>query len=304
MRKHTWLLLTALATAAARASAHEGTSAEIAALDRKIAASPGDASLLVQRAALLRRQGRPALALADLARADARSPGRRDVLLERGLTLWSAGDPRGAETALDRFLSSGPPAPAALATRGQIREKTRRFEAARADYDAAAHLRPDPEIYLARGRADEAAGKLDRAAQGYEEALSALSGATSVRLALVRVEARRGHFTRARALVDEVIAAAPRKADWLLLRADLQTAAGDPAGAAADREAALREIEAAMTRRHSDLTRLARAKALLSLGRAPEALSDLQAVASRSPQLPEARDLLASARARLARPRP
>lgn len=297
MRRHVWLLLAALVTTAARASAHQGVSAEIAALDREIAKAPGDASLLVRRAALHRRDGHPSLALADLARAEARSPGRRDVLLERGLALFGAGDRGAAEAALDRFLAGGPPAVAALATRGRIRETTRRFGAAWSDFDAAAHLRADPELYLARGRADEAAGELDRAAEGYEEALAALSGATTVRLALIRVESRRGHFSRARALVDEVLAGVPRKADWLLLRADIHAAAGGAASATDDREAALRELDAALARRPSDLTRLSRAKALLSLGKTPEAVSELEAVAARSPALAEATTLLVAARA-------
>jgi tetratricopeptide (TPR) repeat protein len=297
MRKHTWFLLAALVTAAARATAHEGVSAEIAALDKKIAKDPGDASLFVRRAALLRREGHPSRALADLARADARSPGRRDVLLERGLSLWAMGNQRGAESALDRFLASGPAALPALAARGKIREAHRQFEGARADYDSAVRLRPDPELYLARGRADEAAGKLERAAEGYEQALTALSGATTVRLALIRVESRRGSFDRARALVDEVLATVPRKADWLLLRADVHSAAGSADLATKDREAALLEVEETLARRPSDLARLTRAKALLSLGRTQQAVSDLEAVVSRSPRLAEAQKLLSAAKA-------
>jgi Flp pilus assembly protein TadD len=125
MKKHIWILLGALATAAARASAHEGVSAEIAALDRKIAQHPGDASLLVRRAALLRREGHPSRALADLARADSRDPGRRDVLLERGLALFARGDRRGAETALDRFLASGAPAVATPSATSRAAAPTR-----------------------------------------------------------------------------------------------------------------------------------------------------------------------------------
>lgn len=302
MKRQIVLLLAALVTAATSASAHESPTAEIAALDRKIAARPGDVSLLLRRAALFRGERRPALALLDLAVAEAYEPGRRDVALERGLALWTAGDRRGAEAELDRFLASGPPTAAALAARGHLREETGRLAAARADHDAALRLRPDPDGYLARGRADEAAGDLDRAAEGYEEGLLALSGAASIRLALLRVEARRGRFARAEALVDEVLASAPRKADWLLLRADVRATAGRTEEARADREAALRETEDTLLRRPSDLTRLTRAKALLALGRTGEALSDLRAVARSSPGLPGVNELLETANKPSVRP--
>ena len=61
---------------------------------------------------------------------------------------------------LSRFLGSGPPSLVALAARGKIREDDKRLALARADYDATLKLRADPDLYLARGRVDEALGQL------------------------------------------------------------------------------------------------------------------------------------------------
>ena len=273
-------------------AAHEGVSAEIAALDVKIQQNPKDAALLVQRAALLRREGQFVRALADLAQASDVEPNRRDIVLEKGLTLAAKGDAKEAEIALSAYLASGPPLAGALEARGKMREGAKRFVEARADYAAAIVLRSDPELFLARGRMDEALGHWDDAARGYEEGLKALSGAVVLRMALVRVEAKRGKFDRAIALVDEMLATLPLKADWLLLRADLHMQAGRVDAARKDRVVALQELDERMARRPTDLARITRAKALLALGRKKEAAADLEIVLARTPQLEEARTLL------------
>ncbi len=273
-------------------AAHEGVSAEITALDVKIQRQPKDAALLVQRAALLRREGQFVRALADLAKAVEIEPNRHNIALEKGLTLAAKGDVKEAEIALSAYLASGPPSARALEARGKVREGAKRFAEARADYAAAIALRPDPELFLARGRVDEALGHWDDAARGYEEGLKALSGAVVLRLALVRVEAKRGKFDRAIALVDETLATLPLKADWLLLRADLHMQAGRADAARRDREAALHELDERMARRPTDLTRMTRAKALLALSRKKEAIAEIEIVVARAPQLEEARTLL------------
>ncbi|UQA55491.1 tetratricopeptide repeat protein [Polyangium aurulentum] len=286
------------AFAPAPALAHDGPSAEIAVLDVELKNRPNDVDLLLQRAALHRRLGNLASALADLARAESVAPARREIYLERGLIRQEQGDAAGAEADFSRYLDAGPPSALALEGRAQIREASRRFSLARADYDAALKLRGSADLYLARGRMDEAEGKLDRAAAGYEEGLRALSGAVTLRIALVRVEIARKHAERAVELVDEAMASAPLKADWLLLRADAHAAAGRHGAALRDRESALRELDETLARRPNDLARTTRARALLALGRAVEAKKELEGVVARSSRLEEAQKLLAEARRR------
>jgi tetratricopeptide (TPR) repeat protein len=284
--------------ASAPALAHDGPSADIAVLDVELKNRPGDVDLLLQRAALHRRLGNLASALADLGQAESSAPARREIYLERGAVRMEGGDAAGAEDDFTRFLDAGPPAAVALENRGKIREASRRFALARADYDAALKLRQSAELYLARGRMDEAENKLDRAAAGYEEGLGALSGAVTLRIALVRVEIARKRADHAVALVDEAMKNAPLKADWLLLRADAHAAAGRQKAALRDREDALRELDETLARRPNDLARTTRARALLSLGRVAEAKKELLGVVARSSRLEEAQKLLTEARRR------
>ena len=291
-----WPMLAAVLLLGGSAAAHDGTSVEMAVLDAQIQGRPGDVDLLLQRAALARRTGDLSKSITDLEQVARRDPERRELFLERGLTLAAQGSAARAEADLDRFLDAGAPAAIALAARASIRQAAGRLAEARADYDEAIRLRPDPELYLARGRVDEARGQLAAAAQGYEEGMRALGGAVVLRLALVRVERARGRFDRAVALLDEVITTAPMKAEWLLHRADVHAAAGRAVAAARDRADALREIDAMLARRPTDLRRLTRARALLALGRKAEAIRELEGVVARSPRLKEAQALLEEAR--------
>ena len=301
MLRLTWVACLILLSGVA--AAHPGASTDVAALSQKLAERPGDVDLLLQRAQAYRQLGQPERALADLEVAARRDPGRRDVLLARGLTRAALGLAALAEADLGRFLEAGEPTAEALEARGKLREAARRWAAARADYDAALKLRATPDLHLARGRVDEAAGDLDAAARDYEEGLQALHGAVTVRLALIRVETARGRHDRAIGLIDEALASSPVKADWLLRRAEVRSAAGREDAAASDRLAALQDVEARLARHPSDLARLTRARALAAMGRGGEAVRDLEAILKSSPRLGEARALLDAARKNIPAPR-
>lgn len=292
-----WLVLGAALLVAPAAAAHQGTHAEIAALDAALADKPGDVDLLLRRAELHRRENHLEAARADLTVVEHIAPNRRELFYERGMLRAASGDNAGAEGDLTRFLEGNPSA-AGFVARARVREVMGRVDDARADYDAAIKLRPEPETYLARGRIDEVQSKLDRAAAGYEDGLKQLGGAVSIRLALIRVETARGKHDRVVALADEAIAASPLKADWLLVRAEAHARAGRAPMALRDRNAALKEVDDTIKRRPNDLVRTARGRILLALGRAPEALRELEGVIARSPNLPEAKTLLAEARRR------
>jgi tetratricopeptide (TPR) repeat protein len=259
------LLLTLLVDAPA--FAHEGATRALAVLDQRLALHPDDTGLLVERALERRRTGQFVAALGDLERAEALEPGRADVSLERALTLAEAGQEEAALHELDTLSARGSAPRIALLTRSRLLEARGRLHEARADVDAARRLHLDPDVVLTLGRLDEALGDLPAAAAGYELGLAALSGAVSIRLALIRVEAARGGHPRAIALVDEVLGTAAVRADWLLLRADLEAGRGHLAEARRDRDEALREVEESLRRRPSDHGRELRARALSALGR-------------------------------------
>ncbi len=285
-----------LLAAAAPVAAHDGPAAELAVLDAEIKARPGDPAAWLARAALSRRLGRVDRALADLEEVARLDPERRELFLERGLARAAGGQAGPAEADLDRYLAGGPPSAVALSARAALRLAAGRLAEARADYDEAIRLRPDPELVLARGRLDERRGRLDEAAAGYEEGLRVLGGAVVVRMALVRVERRRGRFDRAVALIDEALAAAPNKADLLLARAEVHADARHADAARRDRLEALSEADRALARRPTDLARLSRGRALLALGRASEAVRELEHVVASSPKLAGAAALLDEAR--------
>lgn len=274
------------------ATAHEGISAEIAAIDTKIQKEPTNASLYIERAALFRREAKFSPALADLATAQKLEPQRRDIVLEKGLTLAAQGETKEAESLLSAFLAAGIPSAKALEVRGNIREAAKRFVEAQADYGAALALKPSPDLFLARGRMDETLAHWDDAARGYEEGLRILAGAVVLRLALIRVENKRGRYDRAISLIDEILPSLPVKIEWLLLRAEQHAAAGRPTNARRDRDEALREADARFAVRPTDFARIARAKALRALGRHEEAIAELEMVVRNSPKLDEARTLL------------
>lgn len=284
---------------ASSANAHEGTHAELAALDARITEAPSDAHALVTRAYLLRREGRIEEAYVDVENAMVEAPPSsedglvtlREILLERALILEQMGA-AAAEDDLDCYFELAGDGVTAFAARARLALASGRLDDARAAYDGAIRRAPDPELVLARARLDVARGELVAAARGLEEGLLALKGAMVVRLELVHVATARGDTARAEALIDEVLPTVGAKADLLLERASVREAAGRRGEARADREAALAEVDAG---RQTDLRLVTRAKALLALGRRDEAIAELRGVISRSPRLEEPRRLLASA---------
>jgi tetratricopeptide (TPR) repeat protein len=296
-----WLLVAraafvALTVAPGALVAHEGHAVTRHKLDARIAATPTDASALLDRASLARRTGRYADALRDLAALEKLDPSSRALRLERGLVRVAQRDFRRAKGDLDAFVGQGGKHPEAHRGRAAIARAAGQLELARAELDAAYRLRPTPDAALERGAVDEAAGRLDRAALGYREALADLSGAHTIRMALVRVEQARGDRRAALEALEPAIRDDGLAPSLLLLRADLRAGEGDSAAARRDREEALRRATDALARRATVLAATTRARALVALGRVEEAEPELDAIVARSPDQAEAREVLARVR--------
>lgn len=288
-------LACALAISDRVARAHDEPSLAVASLDAALEKSPGDADKLLARAALLRAAGKLDRAALDAGLASMLDPFRHDVWIERALIAKAQGDAALAERELSRVLDAGGGGVVALVARAEIRAQKKRFSEARADYDAAIVKRPDPELYLARGRVDEAMNRLDRAAEGYAEGVQA-TNAIALRLALVRAERARGKPERALAVLTDAITTQVPKAEWLLLRAEVHDEMGKRTSATRDRAEALAEVDAALRAKPTDLHHTRRAKVLLALGRDEEALKVLHAVVKRSPSYREAAVLIEDAK--------
>lgn len=274
--------------------AHPGPHHDIERLTKLLAREPGRVDLLVDRARAYRFDGQAAHALDDLDRA-ARLNGDTSVIaLERGLALTELGRDSEAEAELTKHLRESNPKASAYAQRAALRERGGRPVEAIRDYTAALALAADVEWYLRRGRLHESQGRLDDAAAGFREGLARCTGAVAIRLELLRLETTQGRFEIATQLIDEAIAQAEIKTDWLLRRAEVHTAAGNAQAAARDRDLALAEADRAVARRPTALRLLGRAKVLMAMGREDKATADLQAAMRKAPALVEAAELLAT----------
>lgn len=285
----------AVTVSAPSARAHIGAHAQIEALDRELALRPDDASVLVSRAELHRRAGHVMDAFVDAENAVLVASDTLEPYLERGLALEGLGARAAAEDDLDTYLDGGGRSTDAHAAKARLAAADGRIDEARSALDAAIALRPTPDLVVARGDLDESQGDFDEAARGYERGLTLLAGAHVVRMRLQRVSRIRGDFERAEQLLEEAlskVAGTSGRAELLLARAQVYAAAGRRAQASADRHAALAEIDASLETRSTDLRRVLRARALLSLDRTREARLELEGVLSRSPGLSDARRLL------------
>jgi len=281
-----------IALAATAAGAHPGLHHDIAAVCEAIEREPRKADLYVDRAYLERLGEELDAALADLAEARKLEPGNLRVAAELGMTYSALGRDREADTELTAFVRNGGTAPT-FAERAKVRVRLGRLSDAVADYAAAIALKPDIEYYLSRGALQESLGEHAAAAQGYEDGRVKLGDAVTLDLALIRVEAARGRYARALALIDRQLAAAPVKTDWYLRRADVLAAAGRAAEARADRQTALREADAAVEASGSGMHLYARARAQAALGQTDAAKRDLEMVLQKSPRFADAREMLA-----------
>lgn len=279
-------------TAGLAAQAHAPLHHEIERLDVELERAPESTELLVRRGRLHRENGDAVASLRDLDRALALDPAQANAMLERGLTLSALGRDGDAEAQLTRLLEQAPKSPLALAERARIRARSGRTDAALVDFDASLALHPDVELYLERGELLERAARVDEAAAGYRDGLDSLGDAVLLRLALIRVETARGNHAQALALVDEPLARAQIKTDWLLRRADVLAARGDVGGARAARQAALAEARRVVQRRPTALSLLARARAQRALGHIAEARADAELALHKSPRFRDAQILL------------
>lgn len=233
-------LLLAACLAAAPLWAHDDLHAQIDRAGEEIAADPGNASLYLRRAELLRLHGE-----LDLAQADIATAGRLDPAvagLDRALArvLMDLDDHRAARAALDRHLARAGDDGEALAARAACAERLGDAPAARADLDAALRLlhQPDPDLVCrlamllqAEGRTDEALARLEQAAG----AAGAVPAFTETALAIERAS---GRIDAALARLDR-LAAGPGQARWLVRRGDVLLEAGrKPEAIAAYRAAA------------------------------------------------------------------
>lgn len=270
---------------------HEGIHHDVERESAALHEDPSDIGALTRRARYYRLEGELDASLADLDRARELAPASLEVALQRGLTLSALGRDGAAEAELDRVLRGGPDA-SAFAARARIRARGGRPGPAISDLDAAIGLEPGVDLYLERGRLQEAEDRLDDAARGYREGIERLGDAVLLERALVEVEVARGRYDAALERIDRQLARGGVATEWLLLRARAFEGAGRREDAARARREALDAAEAALRRRPTSAHLVARAEAHLALGDEAAARRDLEQALRSSPRLPRALHLL------------
>ncbi|WP_447964757.1 tetratricopeptide repeat protein [Nitrospira sp. Ecomares 2.1] len=276
------------------ATAHSGPDPEIHEITEKLIKDPDNVDLLVQRGQVYRSNGKYIESLLDLERAWLLNRENRTVVLQRALTLSALGRDKEAKTALDYFLEdeSDTKRVFALAERGSIYVRTGQAELAITDFTSAIQLQPTIELYLVRGKLQESLGKLEDAAEGYQDGLAKLGNAILLKNGLIRVRMVQKQYGEALALVDKEIAGSSVNTSWHLKRAEILDNMGRSDAASLAYEQALAEANRVLGKRQTAMQLLARAEVYQAMGRMEEAKQDLRVAIQKTPHFSEANDLL------------
>ena len=210
------------------ASAHPGLDEGIARLSAQISAQSDGASLYLQRADLHRQHAEFDAALADLADVARLKPGATSVLLARARVFSDAGQTTNALRVADEFLAVESNNPEGFVLRARCRFKLNQAGGAVEDFTAAIAKAspPEPDLYLERARAQAALGQIPGAVKGLDEGVTRLGEVPALQMAAIEYERQRAAFTNALARVDKLLAGAPVKEPWLVLRGEILAQSG------------------------------------------------------------------------------
>jgi tetratricopeptide (TPR) repeat protein len=229
------------------APAHDDLDRQIARVTARLAADPGNASLLLRRAELHRQHRDWDRSLADLIRAEAADPSNDDVTFARGRLFRDAGWPRAALLVLAPYLAAHPDHGPAHLVRARALVDVGRFADAVSAYDDAVTHLPvrQPDHYVERARAARRAGgeHLAAAVRGLDAGMDDLGPIVTLELLAIETEVELGRHDAALARIDARLRRAPRPESWLVRRAEVLERAGRPADAAESCRAALAAID-------------------------------------------------------------
>jgi tetratricopeptide (TPR) repeat protein len=202
------------------AVAHPDLEVHIQIVTALIAEGP-TAELYLRRGGLHCEHGEFDQALRDLAAAEKLAPGLDAIRLTRAQTLQRAGRLVPALATLDDFLSRQPAQPKARLLRARVCVDLHRYADAVRDFDEVLRLAPEsgPEPYLERAEAYEARRQPDAALASITEGIERLGDVASLQIAALETELRWRRHEAALQRIDRLLAAAERKEQWHLRRA-------------------------------------------------------------------------------------
>ena len=275
-------------------SAHEGLQHDIERETRSLAEDPSDVEARLRRARYYRLDGQPEMALADLQQAARLAPDDARLHFERGFTLAALGRNTDAESELSAFIAQTGGSAAAHAERARIRTLTGRPDPAIADLEVAITLDPSLDLYLERGRLLESRARYAEAADGYREGLTRFGDSPLLRRVLVDALIVLGRYDDALTEIDAALARGLLEAQWLLKRAEVLEHLGRADEAQQTRLRALTKVNESLGKRPTSAKLVARAEVHLALGDAPAARRDLEQALRNSPQMENAKAMLAA----------
>lgn len=239
-------LLLALGVASRGARADRPLAESLAALDRQIERTPGDAALWLRRAELTRLDRSWDASLHAVDRASELGLAAGEAERQRGETLLAAGRVVAAETSLRRARDAVPDDAATLLAHARALAALARFADAAHAYDRVVALAPrsTPDVHLERVRAHAAAGAVDAALSAAAEAEAAIGPVPAIEQAALEAELRDARFGAAIARIGRTIAARPGDPSLALQRAQILERSGRLDEANEAYRATLRAIDA------------------------------------------------------------
>jgi predicted Zn-dependent protease len=220
-------IVVSLSAGCMRSFAHGDLHLEIEAISRQLAAEP-TAERYLKRGELQREHGEFDLALADYRKAEELEPGLDVVLFCQGQALFDAGRFAPARAALDQFLVRKPSFWQGWLTRARVLAALKEYKRSAGDYSRSIELSADPrpEQFLERAQVLVKAGKTDDAIQGLDEGMQRLGAIPTLQSYAVEIEAKAKRYDAALKRIDRLVANAPRKESWQILRAEVLTQVG------------------------------------------------------------------------------
>ena len=230
----------------APAAAHGDLHAQIASMDRQIAAQPQDPALYLRRAEMHRIHREWEAADRDYSLVLGLQPGHPEVQWLRARAWLESGKAARALPDLDRYLAQRPDHASARITRARALVALNRSAQAAADFTLAIERLPqtDPDLYLELRDAQRAAGMAPSAQlASIERGISRLGTVPALDEAALDIEIRARHWDAALSRLDRQTAAAERKERLYFRRGQVLVQSGRNDQAAAAFRAALVEID-------------------------------------------------------------
>lgn len=203
------------------ASSQPDLGSRVAELGLKIAASPRDAGLRLERGEIQRNLREWKAAREDLEAARALDRGLAAADLELGRLWFDMGRMDQAVASLDRYLAKRPDHAAALLARARAKARRGSRSDAIADYTSSieAYRRTGaipPGAYIERARLIASGGPphVEEALRGLDDGLSSLGEPAALQLYAADLEVARGSTERAVARLDAVASHAARTQPW------------------------------------------------------------------------------------------